>query len=70
MIWGVVKIKVFPKFKKKIVYSQKKRRENPHEAKGQDYDHKRQTFVSVKSNRGNEGQGTRKESGNNYSTKT
>jgi hypothetical protein len=35
---------------------------------GQDYDHKRQKFVSVKSNRGNEGLGTQKESGNNYNT--
>jgi soluble cytochrome b562 len=59
-----------PARKAKKAHSQKKRRENPHEAEGQDYDHKRQTFVSVKSNRGNEGQGTRKESGNNYSTKT
>lgn len=35
---------------------------------GQDYDHKRQKFVSVKSNRGNEGIGTRSESGNKYNT--
>ena len=35
---------------------------------GRDYDHKRQSFVSVKSNRGNEGQGTRQESGANYNT--
>jgi hypothetical protein len=35
---------------------------------GQDYDHKRQGFVSVKSNRGNEGIGTRSESGNKYNT--
>ena len=35
---------------------------------GQDYDHKRQQFVSIKSNRGNEGQGTQSESGNNYNT--
>ena len=35
---------------------------------GQDYDHKRQKFVSVKSNRGNEGIGTQSESGNNYNT--
>jgi hypothetical protein len=38
------------------------------EAQGQDYDHKRQAFVSVRSNRGNEGIGTRSESGNNYNT--
>ena len=35
---------------------------------GQDYDHKRQGFVSVKSNRGNEGAGTQKEGGANYIT--
>ena len=35
---------------------------------GQDYDHKRQKFVSVKSNRGNEGLGTQQESGRNYNT--
>ena len=36
---------------------------------GQDYDHKRQGFVSVKSNRGNEGLGTQQESGQKYNTK-
>ena len=35
---------------------------------GQDYDHKRQKFVSVKSNRGNEGLGTHQESGQKYNT--
>jgi len=35
---------------------------------GQDYDHKRQKFVSVKSNRGNEGLGTQQESGRKYNT--
>jgi len=29
--------------------------------KGKDYDHKRKKFVSVKSNRGNSGKGTKKE---------
>jgi len=59
-----------PARKAKKAHAQRKRRENPLEANGQDYDHKRQRFVSVKSNRGNEGQGTKKESGNNYSTNT
>ena len=59
-----------PERRAKKAHSQKKRRESPIEAKGQDYDHKRQRFVSVKSNRGNEGAGTRKESGNRYSTNT
>ena len=36
---------------------------------GRDYDHKRQAFVSIRSNRGNEGQGTQKERGANYNTK-
>ena len=35
---------------------------------GKDYDHKRQKYVSVKSNRGNEGKGTKKEGNNNYKT--
>jgi AMMECR1 domain-containing protein len=59
-----------PARKAKKAHAQRKRRENPSEAEGQDYDHKRQAFVSVKSNRGNEGQGTQKESGANYSTDT
>ena len=33
-----------------------------------DYDHKRQKYVSVTSNRGNEGEGTKKEGNNNYKT--
>ena len=33
-----------------------------------DYDHKRQTYVSRESNRGNEGEGTKKEGNNNYKT--
>jgi len=36
--------------------------------KGKDYDHKRQAFVDRGSNRGNEGEGTKKEGNNNYST--
>ena len=36
--------------------------------KGKDYDHKRQKYVSVKSNRGNEGKGTKKEGNSNYRT--
>jgi len=36
--------------------------------KGKDYDHKRGKYVSVKSNRGNEGEGTKKEGNNNYRT--
>ena len=57
-----------PARKAKKAHAQRERRKNPTEAIGQDYDHKRQKFVSVKSNRGNEGLGTRRESGSNYNT--
>jgi len=57
-----------PARKAKKAHSERERRENPDQAKGQDYDHKRQAFVSVKSNRGNEGAGTKSESGANYNT--
>ena len=57
-----------PARKAKKAHAQRERRKNPEEAKGQDYDHKRQAFVSVRSNRGNEGQGTKSESGANYNT--
>ena len=33
---------------------------------GKDFDHKRRRYVSVASNRGNEGQGTKKEGKRNY----
>jgi len=57
-----------PARKAKKAHAQRERRKSPIEAAGQDYDHKRQAFVSVRSNRGNEGIGTRHESGNNYNT--
>ena len=57
-----------PERKAKKAHAQREARKNPEQAKGQDYDHKRQKFVSVKSNRGNEGQGTQSESGANYNT--
>jgi len=57
-----------PARKAKKAHAQRERRKNPTEAVGQDFDHKRQKFVSVKSNRGNEGLGTQQESGNNYNT--
>jgi len=37
--------------------------------KGMDYDHEDGRFESVKQNRGNEGEGTKKESGKNYKVK-
>jgi len=57
-----------PARKAKKAHAQRERRKNPSEAEGQDYDHKRQAFVSIKSNRGNEGQGTQQEAGQNYNT--
>jgi len=45
--------------------SQKKHRDNPGN-KDKDYDHKSGTFKSVKANRGNDGQGTKKEGKRNY----
>ena len=57
-----------PARKAKKAHAQRERRKNPNEAAGQDYDHKRQKFVSVKSNRGNEGMGTKRESRARYNT--
>ena len=47
--------------------SQKKHRDSPVN-KNKDYDHKSGTFKSVKANRGNDGQGTKKEGQRNYKT--
>ena len=48
--------------------SQRKHRASPL-MKGKDYDHKTSTFKSVKANRGNDGQGTKKEGKANYKIK-
>ena len=61
--------KAAPDRKAKKAHAQREARKNPDQAKGQDYDHKRQAFVSVKSNRGNEGLGTKREGKENYNTK-
>ena len=45
--------------------SQKRHRADPSK-KGLDYDHKSGAFKSVKANRGNDGQGTKKEGKRNY----
>ena len=45
--------------------SQMKHRNSPIN-KGKDYDHKSGTFKSVKANRGNDGQGTKKEGKSKY----
>jgi len=50
--------------KKKKAENQRKRRKAIKEGrniKGKDYDHKKKKFVSVKSNRGNYGKGTKNE---------
>jgi hypothetical protein len=52
----------------KKAHSQRMHRKNPGN-KGMDYDHEDGRFESVKQNRGNEGEGTKKESGKNYKTK-
>ena len=58
-----------PARRAKKAHAQREARANPSAAKGKDFDHKRGRFVSVKSNRGNEGEGTKKESGANYNHK-
>jgi hypothetical protein len=57
-----------PARRAKKAHSQRERRKNPC-PEGHDYDHKRQKCVSIGSNRGNEGEGTKKESGKTYNTK-
>ena len=49
-----------PARRKKKAENQKKHRDNP-QMKGKDYDHKDGKFKSVKANRGNGGEGTKKE---------
>jgi hypothetical protein len=52
----------------KKAHAQRMHRKNPGK-KGMDYDHEDGRFESVKQNRGNEGEGTKKESGKNYKVK-
>ena len=55
--------------KAKKAHSQRERRaaiKNGVNVKGKDYDHKRGKYVSVKSNRGNQGKGTKREGGRKY----
>jgi len=49
----------------KKAHSQRMHRKNPH-MDGKDYDHKDAKFKSVSANRGNDGDGTKKESGKKY----
>jgi hypothetical protein len=52
----------------KKAHAQRMHRKSPGN-KGMDYDHEDARFESVKQNRGNEGEGTKKESGKNYKIK-
>lgn len=54
--------------KNKKAHSQRMHRKSPGN-KGKDYDHKDGRFESVKQNRGNDGEGTKKESGKKYKVK-
>jgi hypothetical protein len=49
--------------------AQRKRRANPGAAKGKDWDHKNSRWESPAQNRGNDGLGTKSESGKKYKTK-
>ena len=55
-----------PVRKAKKAENQRKRRANPGAAAGKDYDHKTSSFKTVKANRGNDGKGTKLESGKKY----
>jgi hypothetical protein len=52
----------------KKAHAQRMHRKSPGK-KGMDYDHEDGRFEPVKQNRGNEGEGTKKESGKNYKIK-
>jgi hypothetical protein len=54
--------------REKKAHSQRMHRKNP-SAKSKDYDHEDGRFESVRQNRGNEGEGTKKESGKKYKIK-
>ena len=46
--------------------AQQKKRNSPVESKGKDWDHKNNRWETPNQNRGNDGEGTRKESGKKY----
>jgi hypothetical protein len=58
-----------PERRKKKAHSQRMRRKAGSSANGKDWDHKDGKFKSVKANRGNDGNGTKKESGKKYKFK-
>jgi hypothetical protein len=53
----------------KKAHAQRKRRAEPGAASGKDWDHKNQRWESPAQNRGNDGLGTKSESGKKYKTK-
>ena len=55
--------------KAKKAHAEREARSNPTAAKGKDFDHKDQRWESPNQNRSNDGEGTKKESNNNYNTK-
>ena len=55
--------------KNKKADAQRKRRANPTKSKGKDWDHKNQRWESPARNRGNDGLGTKVESGKKYKTR-
>lgn len=55
--------------KNKKADAQRRRRAEPGKAKGMDWDHKNQRWESPAQNRGNDGLGTKSESGKRYKTK-
>ena len=55
-----------PARRKKKADSQKRRRAAPNKAKGKDWDHTDGRWETPAQNRGNDGEGTKKESGKNY----
>tara|TARA_B110000977_G_scaffold153542_1_gene195079 strand:+ start:242 stop:487 length:246 start_codon:yes stop_codon:yes gene_type:complete len=57
-----------PARKAKKAHAQREARANPTAAEGKDYDHKDQRWETPSKNRGNDGEGTKKESGRKYNT--
>ena len=55
-----------PARRAKKAHAQREARANPEAATGKDYDHKDGRWESPAQNRGNDGEGTKKESGKNY----
>ena len=57
-----------PDRRAKKAHAQREARANPTAAKNKDYDHKDQRWETPAQNRGNDGEGTKKEGGKNYKT--